>query len=194
MRTVETPRLLLRALTPEVYKKVFTSLSEAELREFFGCRNDAELGEERKKYEQGLSMYRKSLLIFQMIEKSSGQIIGWCGYHTWYLPHHRAEIGYMISDESKKGLGYMKEALPFVLDFGFNEMKLQRVEALIGPDNVPSLKLVHSMGFVQEGVLREHYFTNGRFEDSVIFSLLKQDFSWKPLNKREIARESNEQV
>lgn len=189
MKSIETPRLLLRSLTPEVYKKVFTTLSDAALREFFGCRNDAELEEERKKYEQGLSMYRKSLLLFQLIEKSLGQIIGWCGYHTWYLPHHRAEIGYVISDESKKGKGFMKEALPYVLDFGFNEMKLQRVEALIGPDNLPSLKLVHSMGFVQEGVLREHYFVNGRFEDSVIFSLLKQDFTKKPVKEDQIVRE-----
>jgi ribosomal-protein-alanine N-acetyltransferase len=70
----------------------------------------------------------------------------------------------------------MKEALKAMLDFGFKEMQLNRVEALIGPLNVPSTKLVQSLGFVQEGVLREHYCKNGELQDSVMFSLLKREY------------------
>ena len=173
---ISTPRLLLRPLTPEVYENVFTTFTEEKQKEFFGCKTDAELEEERKKYEQGLSMYRKSLLLFQLIEKASNAVIGWCGYHTWYLPHFRAELGYVLSDEDKKGQGYMKEALPFVIDYGFNEMGLKRIEALVGPDNIPSLKLITSMGFIQEGRLRQHYFINDKFDDSLIFSLLASEY------------------
>ena len=181
MKSIQTPRLLLRPLTPEIYDHVFTTLSDAELMEFFGCRTEEELREEHNKFRQGLSMYRKSFLVFQLMEIASGSIIGWCGYHTWYLPHSRAEIGYVLSDESKRGQGYMKEALPFVLQYGFEEMELKRIEALVGPNNEASLRLIRSMGFVQEGLLREHYFTNGRFEDSLFFSLLQREFVF-PVN------------
>ena len=75
----------------------------------------------------------------------------------------------------------MKEALPFVLQYGFEEMELKRIEALVGPNNEASLRLIRSMGFVQEGLLREHYFTNGRFEDSLFFSLLQREFVF-PVN------------
>ena len=182
MQILKTDRLLLRALTPEIYKEVFSTYNDDELMRFFGCRSVAELDEERKKNEAGLSMFRKSLLIFQLIEKESGEVIGWCGYHTWYLPHFRAEIGYSLSDESKKRKGYMKEALPVVLDYGFRVMGMKRVEAFLSLENLPSLRLVSSLGFKQEGTLRDHYFTNGKQEDSTVFSLLLSEYedqNWK---------------
>lgn len=174
--SLETARLHLRKLTPEIYQQVFTGLSEEEQKTFFGCRNDDELREERKKYNDGLSMYRKSLLLFQLIEKTTNRIIGWCGYHTWYLSHCRAEIGYALNSDEVKGKGYMKEALAAVLAYGFNVMGLKRIEAFVGPDNVPSLKLLKAFRFTEEGTLREHYFVNGVMEDSLLFSLLAREY------------------
>ncbi|HEY0752258.1 MAG TPA: GNAT family protein [Chitinophagaceae bacterium] len=179
MDNIITPRLILRPLTPETYAEVFTTYSEEEQKLFFGCKTGEELTEERKKYEQGLQMYRKSLLMFHLIEKETEKVIGWCGYHTWYLPHNRAEIGYVLTDEASKRKGYMKEALPYVIEYGFTQMNLHRIEAMVGPDNPPSLRLLTSLGFVQEGLLREHYFINGKFDDSLVFSLLKNEY--KPL-------------
>jgi [ribosomal protein S5]-alanine N-acetyltransferase len=163
-------------LTPEVYHYVFTNYTEDELKEFFGCQTGEPLQEERRKYEQGLSMYRKSFFVFQLIEKDSNNVIGWCGYHTWYVLHNRAEIGYLISDEASKRKGYMSEALPAVIEYGFDKMKLHRIEAMLNPDNVASLKLLGAQGFVKEGYLREHYFKDGKPEDSLVMSLLKKEY------------------
>lgn len=177
MDNIITPRLILRPLTPETYGEVFTKYSEEELKLFFGCKTDEELAEERKKYDQGLQMYRKSLLMFHIIEKETEKVIGWCGYHTWYLPHNRAEIGYVLTDETSKRKGYMKEALPYIIDYGFDRMNLHRIEAMVGPDNQASLRLVKGLGFVEEGLLREHYFIDGKFYDSLVFSLLKKEYN-----------------
>lgn len=179
MELLQTPRLLLRKLTHEVYQQVFTSYTGEELKTFFGCRSNEELEEERKKYTDGLSMYRKACLVFQLLEKETNEVIGWCGYHTWYLPHYRAELGYELNDDSKKGKGYMKEALAAILDYGFTTMGLKRVEAFLDLENIPSLRLIQYFGFTQEGTLREHYFTNGRFEDSTVFSLLHKEYQPK---------------
>lgn len=176
-KTIETARLVLRALTPEVYQTVLASYSDGELKQFFGCAADEALAEERKKYEDGLRMYKKSFLVFQLMEKAPGKVIGWYGYHTWYLPHCRAEIGYMLTDEAAKGRGYMKEALRAVLSHGFTKMGLKRIEAFIGPGNVPSLKFVKALGFTEESALREHYFKNGTLKDSVVFSLPAREFA-----------------
>jgi len=165
MLLLETERLLLRRLTPEVYYHVFTNYSNEQLMEFFGCTSQEDLEEERKKYEQGLSMYRKSFFVFQLIEKRGSKVLGWCGYHTWYVTHSRAEIGYLISDEGSKQKRYMSEALPLVIEYGFGPMGLKRIEAMLSPDNLASLKLLTSQGFVREGLLRQHYFTNDRWED-----------------------------
>jgi [ribosomal protein S5]-alanine N-acetyltransferase len=182
MVIIETPRMRLRALTPEVYREVFTTYSAKELEQFFGCTGEA-LEEERKKFTAGLSMYRKSILIFQLIEKISGAVMGWCGYHTWYLPHFRAELGYALQQDQYKMKGYMSEALPYVLQYGFKEMGLKRIEALLSRENEPSMKLLARHGFVEEGVLREHYFIHDKFEDSVVFSLLEKEYSYAAVNE-----------
>ena len=175
--TLETTRLLLRKVTPEVYEQVFTDYSLEDAMAFFGCTHKVELLQEKQKYEAGLSTYRISLLVFHMVEKSSGKTIGKCGYHTWHKEHSRAEIGYGLFADDYKNKGFMKEAFLPVLHYGFNDMQLNRVEAFISPDNAPSLKLVQAHGFQEEGRLREHYCKNGHIEDSVVFSLLKKEFN-----------------
>ena len=74
----------------------------------------------------------------------------------------------------------MKEALPVVLDYGFNIMGLKRVEAFLSLENEASLRLIKSFGFKEEGSLREHYFTGGHMEDSSIFSLLLREYETQP--------------
>ena len=116
------------------------------------------------------------MMNFQIVEKASSKIMGKCGFHTWNPQHHRAEIGYALNDDEFKNKGYMKETLEKVLDFGFQEMPLNRIEALIDENNTPSKKLLDYFGFVREGNLRGHYLVDGVFEDSVMYSLLTSEF------------------
>jgi ribosomal-protein-alanine N-acetyltransferase len=176
MTSIETPRLILRIVTPELYNKVFLTFSIPEIMRFFGFRSEQELEAERLKYEGGLITFNKSFLHFHLIDKATDTVIGSCGYHTWYTQHARAEIGYALYDENNKGKGFMKEAFFPVIEYGFRHMGLNRIEALIGPGNIPSLKLVKAMGFKEEGLLREHYCKNGFIEDSLVFSLLSKEF------------------
>lgn len=85
--------------------------------------------------------------------------------------HHRAEIGYVLHPEFHRK-GIMQEAMDAVLDYGFHTMKLHSVEANVNPANLASIGLLERNGFVQEAYFRENYFYNGKFLDSVIYSLL----------------------
>lgn len=173
---LETERLLLRALTPTVHLNLFASFSDDEIMEFFQFPSKVELLIERQKYQKGLTTHDKSYVYFQVIEKNSGKLIGMCGFHTWYLAHARAEIGYGLHGDQWKQKGYMKEAIVPIIEYGFRDMELNRIEAFIGSDNEASLRLVKGLGFSPEGHLREHYFKNGRIEDSLVFSLLKREY------------------
>lgn len=184
---LQTERLLLRKLTPEVYDYVFEHFTSADIIQFFGCKNEDEMAEERKKYEQGLSMYRKSLLIFQLLDKTTEQVIGWCGYHTWYVNHARAEIGYVLSDESRRGQGLMKEALAAVIHYGFRSMNLKRIEGMTATDNWASIKLLANVGFSLEGRLREHYKVGEVMEDSLMFSLLEREYHSHQLKQKNLS-------
>ncbi len=174
--TIETERLLLRDLNPEEYNTLLSSENDGEINSFFGFTTEEQLKEEKNRFAKGLTTFNKSFKFFFIVEKQSNKTIGWCGYHTWYLTHSRAEIGYMLNADEHKGKGYMTEVLKPIIDHGFNNMNLHRIEAFVSPNNEPSLKLMKGFGFTKEGTLREHYFKNNKMEDSAVFSLLRKEY------------------
>lgn len=176
LETYQTDRLLLRKFTPEVYHQLFSNYSEPEVKKIIGLETDEQYQKLLKKYEGGLAGYNRSLVTFQLIERKSNTLMGACGFHNWFPDHRRAEIGYQIDKDECKQQGFMKEAIAFVLQYGFEVMELHRVEALVSPNNIPSLKLVKHFGFQEEGLLKQHYFMNDKFEDSIIFALLRKNY------------------
>ncbi len=173
---LHTKRLWLREINPRVYQVLFQSGDPVQIMEVLGLSTANELEMERQRYQQGMTTYNLSFKNFQLIDKATQRIIGSCSFHTWMLYHHRAEIGYEIFDEALKGKGLMTEAIKPIIAFGFEQMELHRIEALIEPHNQPSLKLVKKLGFQEEGLLRQHYLKDRVFEDSVMFALLKEDY------------------
>lgn len=171
----ETKRLILQKITVEDYLYLFKNKSVPEIMSILGLRTEEEFLKEKSKFENGYKTRIDSFVQFQLIEKSSDKIIGGCSLHNWYPEHRRAELGYGLFDDSDKGNGFMSEAVGEIITYGFERMNLHRIEAYVAPDNIPSLKLMSKFSFTQEGVLREHYFFNEKFDDSLVFSLLKAD-------------------
>jgi ribosomal-protein-alanine N-acetyltransferase len=169
-------RIKYRQIDPESVEQAHEALDQEGLMRFYGFKDPKELAIQTERMEKGLSSFDKSYRYFHLLDPSSGNMMGWCGFHTWYTQHARAEIGYWITDESRRGEGLMTEAMKAILHYGFEVMRLHRMEAFIGPDNFPSLKLVQRFGFQKEGVLREHYQVDGRMEDSVAYGLLRHEF------------------
>lgn len=173
--TLETERLILKRLTPDDFIFLFENYTEDEIKRFLGYTKEEEFIKEKNKYENGYTNFNRSFEYFQMIDKETKTIFGGLGFHNWFLDHRRAELGYAIRHEDFKNKGFMTEALKPILEHGFEKMNLHRIEAFVGKDNVPSLKLMEKFDFVPEGKMREHYFINGCFEDSLVFSKLKSD-------------------
>lgn len=174
--TIDTERLILRKLTPAIYRQIFDTLPDAEIITVLGLADAEALEKEKQKYRNGLSTYNRSFVNFQILDKSSRQILGACGFHTWYTEHARAEIGYALHSDESKSKGIMSEAMKAVVHYGFEHMRLNRIEAMIGPANIPSLKLAAKFGFKEEGRLRGHYCKKGIMEDSVVFGLLREEY------------------
>lgn len=175
-KILETERMQLRLLTPSIYADIF-SLSDDTIMELLFISDADAFEKEKRKFAKGLAMHNRSFVIFQMIGRDDFRFLGLCGFHTWHVDHARAEIGYHIDRESDKNKGLMTEALWKILEYGFETMQLNRVEALLSPNNKASLALIQKFGFVREGLLRSHYFTNGNYEDSAVFSLLASEFN-----------------
>ena len=86
-----------------------------------------------------------------------------------------AKLGYAVAyDHQCKG--YASGAVATLLDFAFGPLALHRVTAAIGPQNAASIVVVERLGFTREGVLRDHVHTNGAWRDSVLFSMLADEW------------------
>ena len=59
-----------------------------------------------------------------------------------------------------------------ILKYGFNTLKLHSVEAIVNPDNMQSIRVLEKNNFVKEAHFKENYFHEGKFKDTVIYSLL----------------------
>ncbi len=172
---IETDRLLLKGISPRVIHDLFLTSSEEDIKAFLGVDEKGYL-HYKEMHEKGMDTHRFSLFFFLIIEKGTNKPIGECGYHTWNSTHRRAELFYLLRDEASKGKGYMKEALPVVISYGFEVLQLHRIEALVGDQNVPSLKLLKGAGFRFEGIMREDYVVDGQNVDSHCYSLLKHEW------------------
>lgn len=173
---VNTERLLLKGITPALIHELFRTKTKEEIMQFFN------IGEEgynhyQTMHEKGMETHRLSLFFFLLIDKQTNTPLGDCGFHTWNPTHRRAEVFYAMRNDVVKQKGYMTEALKEVLQYGFTELNLHRIEALVANDNTPSIKLLQRYGFTKEGTMREDYVVNGRNEDSDCYSLLKHE--WK---------------
>ena len=105
--------------------------------------------------------------------KGSPKLIGILGHYRIKTEHHRAEIGYMLHKEHN-GKGIITEAVQEVVKYGFNEMKLHSIEAIIDPENFGSEKVLQKCGFIKEAHFKENEFFEERFLDSVIYSILNK--------------------
>lgn len=171
-----TNRTILRKLTQESFDSIYFDMSQDEQLEILGITSIEELLKEKEKYKKGLSTHNKKFLYHQIIDKKTNKIIGWCGFHTWYTDHNRAEIGYGLFDDNYKNKGIMSEVIVSILNYGFNNMNLERIEAFVSPNNMPSIRLLKRMKFKEEGLLKDHYFENNKMDDSIVFALLKSEY------------------
>jgi ribosomal-protein-alanine N-acetyltransferase len=177
MQTIETSRLMIRVDTYEDYIGAYATKDDVTLKAMFGIQTHADLEVQKGKVAGGLITYRTSLRFFHMILKETEEVVGSFAYHNWFPMHQRSEIGYDIKTEGHKNKGYMKEAFPFLLSHGFQEMGLYRMEAFIDPDNVPSRKLVEAAGFESEGLLKDRYRYNEAFTDAIVYCLFAKDYA-----------------
>lgn len=173
---LSTSRLILKSITPTLIHELHRTKTREEIMAYFGF-DEAGYEHTKNMNEKGMETNRLSLFLFLLHDKETGLPIGECGFHTWNRTHRRAELFYVLRNDTLKQKGLMKEALAMVLDYGFKELGLHRIEALVGKNNTPSLKLLLHYGFTKEGTMREDYCIDGKNEDSDCYSLLR--WEWK---------------
>jgi ribosomal-protein-alanine N-acetyltransferase len=92
-----------------------------------------------------------------------------------------AKLGYAIHADHW-GHGYATDAARALITYGFTALGLHRITAAIGPENAGSIAVAKRLGMQYEGRLRDHVYTNGTWRDSVLYSILAQEWATAPVS------------
>ena len=108
-----------------------------------------------------------------------GELVGEIGLQEINWAEHKASIGYWVSAESQ-GKGLVTRSCRVLLDHAFNELKLNRIEIEIDPENNRSRVIPERLGFTREAVLRQAAWQYDHYIDVAIYSMLAGE--WRKLN------------
>jgi ribosomal-protein-alanine N-acetyltransferase len=175
-KNLETERLLLRRVSKDDLNEILELRGNPETMKFIPRPLV-------KTEEDALNHFK---MIDEKIEKNEGinwaitvrgnpKLIGIIGHYRIQPENHRCEIGYMILPQYK-GQGIVTEAIKAVLEYGFEDMNMHSIEAVIDPDNIASERVLQKNGFVKEAHILENEYYDGKFWDTVIYSILKRNF------------------
>lgn len=111
-------------------------------------------------------------MLFAIVLKADERHIGniKLGPIDWI--HRSAQTGIIIGEKDQWGQGYATEAILAISRFAFSALNLRKLSAGCYEPNRGSVKAFERAGFVQEGILRAHYFCNGNYVDGILFGKL----------------------
>ncbi|MBR4539413.1 MAG: GNAT family N-acetyltransferase [Clostridia bacterium] len=172
---LETERLILRPLRMSDAKDLFAYARDSQVSRHVLWETHESLGDSRRFLRGAIRQYRQGLPgSFAITLKDSGRMIGTIGFMWVNYEYSSAEVGYSLSREYWNR-GVMTEALRRVVEFGFQEMRLNRIEAQHEVDNPASGRVMAHVGMRYEGTLRQRLKNKGRFVDVALYAILRGD-------------------
>ncbi|MEW9121529.1 MAG: GNAT family protein [Thermotaleaceae bacterium] len=175
---IETEDLLLRKIELSDATRLLAIWSNKDVTKYMNIEPFENLEQVKDMVELLNSLFeQREANRWAIVLKEKNCVIGTCGYNRGLKEEDfLGEIGYEL-DKAYWGKGYGTEALKAVIDYGFEQLELNRIEAMVMLENIQSTALLKRLGFKEEGILREHGFYKGRYWDEYCYSLLKRE--WK---------------
>ncbi|MGD6842823.1 GNAT family N-acetyltransferase [Bacillus infantis] len=172
---IETDRLLLRKVKLEDAADILRYLSDPEVTKYYGIEPFADLEDARSEIGWYERILKEGTGVRWGISLKGGkELIGSCGFLNMEPGHFRADIGLEL-DPAYWNQGIGTEAIEAIIRYGFENLNLMRIQALIEPANLQSQRLFGKCGFIREGLLRNYEYTCGKFDDLLMFSIINAD-------------------
>ena len=138
---------------------------------------------ERTEEIYDLSTKKDKYIDFFAIE-ADGKYIGMCSLrHSEIYPGSHV-LGITIGDRDYLGQGYGKEVVNLLLHYGFHYLGARRIGLGTNSKNPRAIKCFASCGFVEEGRIRQQYWINGSYADSVRMGILREEWETTERNRQ----------
>jgi RimJ/RimL family protein N-acetyltransferase len=130
---------------------------------------------EQEKWYQDI-IKNPSKIVFAIKKLDRKEHIGNTGlYHIDWI-NRRAEFWILIGEQNSWAQGIGAEVVSLMKHYAFNNLNLNKLYLNVGADNCEAINLYKNLNFVQEGILKEHYYIQGKYLDIITMSILKADY------------------
>ena len=113
-------------------------------------------------------------IILGIAIKVDDKLIGATGLHGLDFKDRKAELGISIGAKEEWNKGYGTEALRLMVRYGFLTLNLNRVFLRVFEHNARAMHVYQSIGFRKEGLLRQDFYREGRYWDTVLMAILRE--------------------
>jgi len=168
---IEGDGVRLRTIEEEDLEFMQEAVNDRELRQAIGRPNPVNGPQEQEFFEEVVCSDETVTLLVT----ADGTRIGTVGFSVLDYESDSAELGYWIAPEQQQQ-GYGSAAVAHLVDYGFRELGLHRIEARVFEFNTGSQRLLESLGFTQEGVHRDGEFVRGDYQNVYWYGLLEAEW------------------
>ncbi|KAF5073300.1 Spermidine N(1)-acetyltransferase [anaerobic digester metagenome] len=174
---MDKPSICLRALTKADIDKTLIWHQQDYIRDlYFGHPYPVNKEMEELWYNKILTSNIPTT-VFGIEEVETQLLIGITMLKGINLINRNAEFAIYIGDELKRGKGYSKQATLQTLNFAFYNLGLNRIFLKVLERNSIAIELYKKVGFMKEGLIRQSIFKNNKFENELLMSILKEEFT-----------------
>lgn len=111
--------------------------------------------------------------------EADGKLIGTCGLMGIGETAHTCEFGIAIGDREYWGKGYGREAIALMIDYGFRYHNFHKIWLRVHAANERAIGAYKACGFIEEGRLRQHVYSNGSYDDLIYMGILRTEWAQK---------------
>ncbi len=172
---IEGKRVRIRALKKTDIDEIMKWINDPEVKQNLLMRYPISRNQEEKWIENAMDETDPRNKAFA-IETKDGVYLGGIGLHRIDWEDRNAEVGIVIGKKEYWNKGYGTDAMVAILNFAFNQMNLHRVYLRVFEFNRRAIRSYQRCGFKKEGVLRDDRFSNGKYHDTIIMGILKEEF------------------
>jgi len=165
--SIKTDRLLLRAIVESDIQNIYNGLSGPLVIKHYGVSYDSLEGTKEQ-----MVWYENSNQCWWAICSIDNQTFyGAAGLNDLSEEHKKAEIGLWLLPDFW-GQGIMKEVMPLVCNYGFEELGLHRIEGFVDSDNQNCKRAMAKLNFEYEGTMKDCEMKNGQYVSLDIYAKL----------------------
>lgn len=108
--------------------------------------------------------------------KKDNHLVGCIGIHKIEWLHRRGDMSIVIGNRECWGKGIASEAIGLMTTHAFMKLNLNKLTAGVWATNTSSKKAFKKNGFIEEGILRQNFFYQGKYVDDIKLGIVREEW------------------